>query len=410
MSDWVGYCVGEDRRLLCAALRSVDPQATLEFVGSADALRRSLLEAAPTELGALVGPAGNGVSSVNLAAAVARDGNARSVVLAERGVTGSLRSRAARAGVDVVVDLDAVGAASDGGRPAAPAATSPLERHCSHVDGPRVPVVAFCSGRGGVGKTAIVATAAAHAASWGLEVCALDLDLACGNLFSCFGLPGGSDLARISAAPSLTSEVVDSLRVSARPGLSVMGPCGRPETSELASARVGELISVLSTLYELVLVDTSPTFTDAVAQAAQLADRLVIVSDGGPGTPAALARTSGLAVRLGVARTRIARLENRASPHERANLALGRAEVGLETARVFRTFEGGFETEDLLASGRALDLVESGSPFSESVATALAQILEELGSLPDEERARRAARGAAPRRRLGLFGMRREAR
>ena len=91
-------------------------------------------------------------------------------------------------------------------------------------------------------------------------------------------------------------------------------------------------------------------------------------------------------------------------------LALGRAEVGLETARVFRALEGGYETEDLLASGRALDLAESGSPFSDSVATALAQILEELGSLPEEERARRAVRGVAARRRLGLFGMRREAR
>lgn len=407
MSDWVGFCGGEDRLLLCAALRSVDPRAALEFVGSADALRRSLLEAAPTELGALVGPAVNGVSSVNLAAAIARDGNARSVVLAERGVTGSLRSRAARAGVDVVLDLESVGAASDGGRPAAPAAPA---RGPASVEGPRAPVVVFCSGRGGVGKTSVVATAAAHAASWGLEVCALDLDLACGNLFSCFGLPGGSDLARIGAASDLSCGVVDSLRASVCPGLSVMGPCGLPEASELASVRAGELISTLSTLCDLVLVDTSPTFTDAVAQAAQLADRLVIVSDGGPGTPAALARTSGLAVRLGVARTRIARLENRANPRERANLALCRAEVGLETARVFRAFEGGFEAEDLLASGRALDLVESGSPFSESVATALAQMLEELGSLPDVDQARRAAQGAAGRRRFGLLGKRREAR
>ncbi len=407
MSDWVGFCGGEDRLLLCAALRSVDPRAALEFVGSADALRRSLLEAAPTELGALVGPAVNGVSSVNLAAAIARDGNARSVVLVERGVTGSLRSRAARAGVDVVLDLESVGAASDGGRPAAPAAPA---RGPASVEGPRAPVVVFCSGRGGVGKTSVVATAAAHAASWGLEVCALDLDLACGNLFSCFGLPGGSDLARIGAASDLSCGVVDSLRASVCPGLSVMGPCGLPEASELASVRAGELISTLSTLCDLVLVDTSPTFTDAVAQAAQLADRLVIVSDGGPGTPAALARTSGLAVRLGVARTRIARLENRANPRERANLALCRAEVGLETARVFRAFEGGFEAEDLLASGRALDLVESGSPFSESVATALAQMLEELGSLPDVDQARRAAQGAAGRRRFGLLGKRREAR
>lgn len=411
MSDWVAFCGTSDLLLLREALRSVDSQARLELVGSADALRRVVLEAAPTELGVLVGPVGDGVSSVNLAAAIARDGNARTVVLAERGVTGSLRSRAARAGVDVVVDLESVTTAGDGGRPSCPVAPAPpIEPQATDVAGQRAPVVVFCSGRGGVGKTSVVATAAAHAALWGLEVCALDLDLACGNLYSCFGLPGGSDLARLASIPELSEAVVGGLKVTARPGLSVMGPCDRPEASELAAARAGELITALAMTSDLVLVDTSPTFTDAVAQAAQLADRLVIVSDGGPGTSAALARTSGLAVRLGVARTRIARLENRANPRERANLALGRAEVGLETARVFRSFEGGFEAEDLLASGRALDLVESGSPFSESVAVTLAQILAELGCLPDAEQARRAAQGSTTRRRLGVFGRRREAR
>ena len=412
MSDWVAFCGTRDLLLLREALRSVDPQARLELVGSADALRRVVLEAAPTELGVLVGPVGDGVSSVNLAAAIARDGNARAVVLAERGVTGSLRSRAARAGVDIVVDLESVTTtAGDGGRPFRPVAPAPpTEPKAVDVAGQRAPVVVFCSGRGGVGKTSVVATAAAHAALWGLEVCALDLDLACGNLYSCFGLPGGSDLARLASAPELSEAVVGGLKVTARPGLSVMGPCDRPEASELVAARAGELITVLAMSCDLVLVDTSPTFTDAVAQAAQLADRLVIVSDGRTGTSAALARTSGLAVRLGVARTRIARLENRANPRERANLALGRAEVGLETARVFRSFEGGFEAEDLLASGRVLDLVESGSPFSESVAVTLAQILAELGRLPDAEQARRAAQGSTTRRGLGVFGRRREAR
>lgn len=411
MSDWVAFCGTRDLLLLREALRSVDPQARLELVGSADALRRVVLEAAPTELGVLVGPVGDGVSSVNLAAAIARDGNARAVVLAERGVTGSLRSRAARAGVDVVLDLESLTTAGDGGRPSRPVAPAPpIEPKVSDVAGQRAPVVAFCSGRGGVGKTSVVATTAAHAALWGLEVCALDLDLACGNLYSCFGLPGGSDLARLASVPELSEAVVGGLKVTARPGLSVMGPCDRPEASELVAARAGELITALAMSCDLVLVDTSTTFTDAVAQAAQLADRLVIVSDGRTGTSAALARTSGLAVRLGVARTRIARLENRANPRERANLALGRAEVGLETARVFRSFEGGFEAEDLLASGRVLDLVESGSPFSESVAVTLAQILAELGRLPDAEQARRAAQGSTTRRGLGVFGRRREAR
>ena len=410
MSEWVALCAERDRAALRVALLGIDPGASLELVGSADALRGAIAEAVPGELCALVGPSADGVSPVNLAAAIVSDGGAQTVALAERGVTGSLRSRAARAGIDLVIDLDAAIGTGDGGRPVSPVVPAPPPRPVAiDVAGPRAPLVVMCSGRGGVGKTSIVATAAAHAALWGLDVCAVDLDLACGNLFSCFGLSGGSDLSRLSAVGSISPEVAEGMRVTAHPGLSVVGPCDRPETSELAAARAGELLSALATSCDLLLVDTSPTFTDAVAQAAQLADRLVIVSDGGPGATAALARTSGLAVRLGVARTRIARIENRANPREHADLSTGRAEVGLETARVFRTFEGGLETEDLLASGRAIDLAESGSPFSDSVASALAQMLAELGRLPDAEGARRAA-GGEPRWHRGLFGLRREAR
>ena len=417
MSDWLAICDEKDRGALLAALRAEDAEGTVEWARTPDALRGAALEAAPGALGVAIGPFSEGVSGVNLAAAVARDANARTVMLMGRGVSGSVRSRAVRAGIDAVIDLDEVGdlptggAANDGGRLARPPALAapPVEVPLD-ADIPGAPIVTFCSGRGGVGKTALVATAAAMAARWGMSVCALDLDLSCGDLFSCFGLPGGSDLARLASEPSISHELVERLKIPVRPGLFVLGPCERPEAAELAMASIGLLIRVISTTCDLVLVDTSTTFTDAVAQAAQLADRLVIVSDGRAGSLSSLARTSGLAVRLGVARTRIARLENRANPRERANLAAGRAEVGLEAARAFRAFEGGAEVEDQLASGRVVDLAESGSPFAESVATVLAQILAELGSLPECEEAVRAREGSTTRGLLGLFGLRREAR
>ena len=50
------------------------------------------------------------------------------------------------------------------------------------------PVVAFVSGRGGVGKTSLVAMMATVAGSWGMRVALCDLDLSCGNLYSCFGV------------------------------------------------------------------------------------------------------------------------------------------------------------------------------------------------------------------------------
>lgn len=237
----------------------------------------------------------------------------------------------------------------------------------------------------------------------------LDLDLSCGNLFSCFGLPRGTDLSRLVEGGDLEGSEAGSC-VAVTPLLGLAGPCERPESAELVSPHVAELVSGLARGCDLLLVDTSTTLTDAVAQAAQLADRLVIVSDDRPGGTAALARVGGLAVRLGVARTRIARLENRASPRRGADLALGRAEVGLEVARVYRAFDGGDEAADLLAEGLALELPDSGGPFAESVAISLAQLLAELGRLPACEEAARAAEGSTVRRRPVFFGLRREAR
>lgn len=455
MSEWVVLCGEKDRALVTRVVESLDALCSLEVAGTADALRRMVLEAVPGELGVVVGPVESGVSDINLAAAVAQDGNARCVVLTRRGPSGSLRSRAARAGVDLVVDLDEARLGeeggtdpapreSDGGRPSrgdrpgdAPTTRGEqLDQPLRDVIAPgpgdvvrapdppvvpvvarmaddlsaRAPVIVFCSGRGGVGKTSVVAMAAAHAASWGMRVCALDLDLTCGNLYGCFGLRGGIDPLRLLGGEGDAAGPAERLGQMASPGVQVLGPCELPETAELVMPRVGELVRSLALTSDLVLVDTSAALTDAVAQAAQLADRLALVSDGRAGSMSALARLGGLAVRLGVARTRIVRLESRADPRARVDYSLGRAEVGLEAARVYRAFEGGAEVADQLGAGQVTELVGSASPFSESVATLTAQLLSELGRLPEHEAAERAAAGSTTRRRRGLFGTRREAR
>lgn len=416
MSEWVAVCDERDYELMGRVARSLDASAEMELVGTPDALRRTVFEAVPGELGVIVGQVDGGVSDVNLAAAIAHDGNARRVVLARHGVSGSLRSRAARAGIDDVVDLDEGDggpgdgtSAGDGGRSAQSSDCPPGPSARLSPGGGGAAVLTFCSGRGGVGKTSIVAAFAAQAQRWGMRTRMLDLDLSCGNLFSCFGLPRGTDLSRLVEGGDLEGSGAGSC-VTVTPLLGLAGPCERPESAELVSPHVAELVPGLARGCDLLLVDTSTTLTDAVAQAAQLADRLVIVSDDRPGGTAALARVGGLAVRLGVARTRIARLENRASPRRGTDLALGRAEVGLEVARVYRAFDGGGEAADLLAEGLALELPDSGGPFAESVAISLAQLLAELGRLPTCEEAARAAEGSTTRRRPVLFVLRREAR
>lgn len=427
MSLWAAWCEKGDREAIISVVASLDGEGKVLFAQSADVLRRMAAGSEPGELGVVVGPVERGVSDVNLAAALTHDGRARQVVLVGRGVSGSLRSRAARAGIDLVVDLAEVdevemsSVAPSGraalGEPVAalpevtcePPAATP-ERPVSETPVEGTPVLVLCSGRGGVGRTTLAAALSAVAARWGLEVGLLDLDLSCGNAHAAFGLPCGTDLAQLGDDRGAPGTLLPRLFATAVPGVSLAGPCARPETAELVFGHVDELLGHARETFGLVVVDTSATFTDAVAQAAQAADRLLIVSDARVGSIASVARMSGLAVRLGVARTRIARLENHADPRVRSGPVVGRSEVGLEAARIHRVCEGGHEVSDLVTAGRVTDLVEPGYPFADSVAALLAQLLAEFGRLPECEEARRAMEGSSPRGWRWPFGMRREAR
>lgn len=405
--EWVGYCIDEGIGDLQRAAGTLGALDELSMAHDADELRRMVRDSEVGALGVIVGMTSDGVSDVNLAAAIARDGRARVVALVRRGASGSLRSRARNAGIDLV--LDPTGEECREAEPPSALPSSPLSADPRSLLGPlesRAPVIALCSGRGGAGKTTIVAGMACAAARWGMRVAAVDLDLSCGNLHSCFGMRPVID------PTSLVGEWGSEGRAlfSASPGVSVTAPCGRPEMSELVMPQAASLVARVAEGADLVLVDTSTTFTDAVAQAAQMCDRLVLVSAGAPGSMAAIARMGGLAVRLGVARTRISRLENRANPHAKTDFSLLRAEVGLEAARVFRVFDGGAEVSELIAAGQVASLMGLTGPFSRSVSAVTAQLLLELGRLPDDEEARRLSEEQTTKRWPFSLGLRREAR
>lgn len=405
--EWVGYCIDEGIGDLQRAAGTLGALDELSMAHDADELRRMVRDSEVGALGVIVGMTSNGVSDVNLAAAIARDGRARVVALVRRGASGSLRSRARNAGIDLV--LDPTGEECREAEPPSSLPSSPPSADPRSLLGQlerRAPVIALCSGRGGAGKTTIVAGMACAAARWGMRVAAVDLDLSCGNLHSCFGVRPVVDPTSLVGEWGSEGHAL----FSASPGVSVTAPCGRPEMSELVMPQAASLVARAAEEADLVLVDTSTTFTDAVAQAAQMCDRLVLVSDGAPGSMAAIARMGGLAVRLGVARTRISRLENRANPHAKTDFSLLRAEVGLEAARVFRVFDGGAEVSELIAAGQVASLMGLTGPFSRSVSAVTAQLLLELGRLPDDEEARRLSEEQTTKRWPFSLGLRREAR
>ena len=419
--QWVGLCADGAREELEAAIRQIDAAAHIVFARDAADIRCRLRDEVPGAYGAVVGLGSGEVSDVNLAAALASDGKAREVVLVQRFVTGSLRSRAARAGISRVIDIDDVlfdemleedaSVGSDCAASMRKADETPGADLRAAVHEERAglaPVIVLSSGRGGVGKSALAAVWAVMAARWGMPVSLCDLDLACGNLPSQFGLGRWEDPTTYVKGGVFDRDLAIEAGHQLMDGLRVWGPCERPEMAEQVMPAVGELLSMLSETSGLVIVDTSSTCTDAVAQAMQQADRLVIVQGEGAGGVASIAKTSALAVRLGVARTRIVRIENRCHPRMVTVPFAPCAEVGLESARAFRVPDGGDEVGELLCSGDAGELCELGSDFVRVSASVLATLLKELGVLPDHDEARKAADRLRTRKGFALFGRRGE--
>lgn len=447
MPRWVISSGADTALKLEEYARACDAQASVTHVWDAWELRQRL-RGDMAGAYALVAEGASGPDAVNVAAAVAADGRAADVVLVMRGASGSLRSRAKRAGVGHVLDMqeleaacrearervrtglcanDARGQAAEGlaaavRRGEAPAtnvgvATSLARRESAPAAARRegapavarredVPVIAFVSGRGGVGKSTLVALAAHMAAGWGMDVACLDLDLAFGNLSALCGAERALDLAQ-AAEGELDDVRLESLGAAAAERVHVWGPCRSPEYAETVQPIAADLVAGLTHSHDLVLIDTSASWGDATASAAQLADRLVIVSDERPGAIPALARCGGLAVRLGIARTRIVRLMNGCDPRMRDASFVARAAVGLECAREVRVPDGGIEVTELMSAGKAAELAALENPMCTALAHGLAELLKELGKLPEHEAAARALENT--RRGHKLFGRMREA-
>ena len=427
---WLAACAPEVREGLADAVSRASGesgQLELDFFDSAESLREQARQEPGVRVA--VGTLGSDdVSDVNLAAALIHDGYVRQVMLVRERVSGSFMSRARQAGVYLVAEVRAegtflyplMGSSDVGGglsirEEAGPAVSVaelptpvPSQRKQHTLEEGRAPVVVVASGRGGVGKTTLVALAGLQARAWGMRVALVDLDLAQGNLRALIG-EGRQGVLSVDGTqpPDVGTLIAEAQR--GEQGMLVVGPCERPEDADVAAPIVRELLDRLTAEVDLVLVDTSNTVTDAVADAMQAADRLLLVSDDLPGGLASLARVSGLAVRLGVARARIVRIANRYDDREPTDLSLGRAEVGLEMARVHQVYEGGEDVAELAAEGALADVPKECRELGSSVATCLARLLGELGRLPDNPAAQKALEGKRERRLLPFFRRQREA-
>ncbi|OJF11972.1 AAA family ATPase [Couchioplanes caeruleus] len=312
------------------------------------------------------------------------------VVLLRDRVEVDVLAEAMRAGIREVVaagDRDAVDAAC--------ARSLDLTRRLS----PAAPVagaqvITVFAGKGGVGKSTIATNLAVTLAAGGRRrVCLVDLDLQFGDVGILLQLPPERGLAdAVAMAGRLDEDGVRSLITPYRPGIdALLAPAGPAEGDQVDRELVTELLGVLTTMYDYIVVDTPPYVSDQVLAALDRTDWFVLVVT--PDLPT-----------LKSARLTLNTFEMLEYAPERRLILLNRAdsEVGLTVADVEKAL--GQPAAVLMPSSRDVPLsVNRGVPLAAErpthpVARAMGALAGRCG-VQDDAPARRA-RGR-------LFGRRR---
>lgn len=287
-----------------------------------------------------------------------------------------------------------------------PAPSAPAPSADSSIPSRRAPVVCVISGSGGCGKSTIVATMAHASSLLGLRAAVLDLDLMFGNLYDLLGVDAPRDMAALiepAAAGALTEPDIVATSMRVAPGVTLWGPVAAPEQAELMARPVELLLDVLRRESDVVFIDTSVFWGDAVAAAVAASDRCLIVGDAAVSSATSASRVIELASRVGVPRTRMSAVFNRFGARGADEDVAMRFEIACALSSKIRIADGGQDLAALMAFGRADEAVGQTSAFATSVREATREMLVELGCAVgpwSDMVADRATRTERPRIRL----------
>lgn len=274
----------------------------------------------------------------------------------------------------------------------------------SDGSGRRAPVVCVLSGTGGSGVTTIATSLACCASHFGLRAALLDLDLMFGNAFEMLGVESPHDLGMlvdpVSAGRMTEADIVRaSMRVA--PGLTLWGPVAEPEQAELLTRPVEALLDVLRSESDIIVVDTSRTWTEAVASAVSRCDRCLLVCDQTVGSASLLERAVNMVARIGVPRTRMVCVVNRFGQRGCTEEIAMRLEMAASLSAKARISDGGSSLSAMLAFGQAGEAVLAQDAFGRSMRAFSRGLLRELGCpLGADAVDERTARSDRPRLRL----------
>jgi pilus assembly protein CpaE len=246
-----------------------------------DQLRRHL-DVHPGEYAVVLGPSVDQAAGVALADTLRVTKPALGVILVRRRVDTAVLADALRAGMrEVVEERDLTGLNEAVSRVyALHVALTNADGEGLEAGGPSGTLITVFAAKGGVGKTTVSTNLAAALADGGKRnVCIVDLDLAFGDVSIVMQLfPVHTIADAVGIDRKLDPSAVESLLTEHSAGLKVLAAPVQPEAKDRINGEmVAQILRVLKTQFDFVVVDTPPAFDDVVLQAFDESDLLLLI-------------------------------------------------------------------------------------------------------------------------------------
>ena len=266
------------------------PEQTSNYVGAIPGLVVAVegwpgltkeLSDRPEETLVVVGPDVPLEAALGFAEAQRMSRPALGVVLLRQRVDVKILAAALRTGVREVVVPDDLPALTAACQRSLEVSRRAMGWQAPEASAPEGRVITVFAAKGGCGKTTMATNIAVSLAAGGRRsVCLVDLDLSFGDVGIALQLfPDRSLADAVVMQGNLDEAGMRSLITPHSPGLDVLlAPMEPGDAEKVPTAVVSEVLSVLRSMYEFVVVDTPPDFKDWVLAALDVSDAHVLLA------------------------------------------------------------------------------------------------------------------------------------